>query len=184
MNEKPSFNLPYWPLVERTQVSCFLPVRCEPCVECGLMFTARILGTQPRTTPAPSKDANLAALSVAAERAKVGTTLAPVIAKSACDTERGMLVEQGRTLRLQYRSIHHVNIRTLRQCEELCAKTAIKCATFAYSPRSRDCLISSSSIDRNSRFAAITQASPSFDLYAFLGSACNLGTNMAGTVMR
>ncbi|KAH7694889.1 CRE-CUTL-27 protein, partial [Aphelenchoides avenae] len=136
----------------------------------GSPFTS----TQPQTTLPPSRDASLSALSIAAERAKVGTSLAPVIGKSACDTEHGMLVEKGRTLRLEFRNIHRVNVRTLRQCEELCAKTAIKCATFAYSPRSRDCLLSSSSIDRNSRFAVITQASQSFDLYAFLGSACIL----------
>ncbi|KAH7729312.1 Protein Y69A2AR.31 [Aphelenchoides avenae] len=138
----------------------------------GLPFTS----TQSQTTLPPSRDASLSALSIAAERAKVGTSLAPVVGKSACDTEHGMLVEKGRTLRLEFRNIHRVNVRTLRQCEELCAKTAIKCATFAYSPRSRDCLLSSSSIDRNSRFAVITQASQSFDLYAFLGSACILGT--------
>uniref|UniRef100_A0A915E229 Uncharacterized protein n=1 Tax=Ditylenchus dipsaci TaxID=166011 RepID=A0A915E229_9BILA len=96
-------------------------------------------------------------------------TATPVI---ICDTPRSVLIERGRTLRLEYRNLHHVNVRDFNQCEALCETDPITCATFAYNQRSSDCLISTTTIDRNSRFSLLTQPNANYELYTFVGTSC------------
>ncbi|KAI1713678.1 PAN domain-containing protein [Ditylenchus destructor] len=89
-----------------------------------------------------------------------------------CDTPRSILIERGRTLRLEYRNLHHVNVHDFNQCEALCESAPINCVTFAYNGRSNDCLLSTTHIDRNSRFTLLTQPNINYDLYNFVGTSC------------
>ena len=56
--------------------------------------------------------------------------------------------------------------------------------TFAYNSRSRDCLLSTTAIDRNSRFALLTQPNPNYELYTFLGGRqiCENTTRQEGSM--
>ncbi|KAI6207181.1 hypothetical protein M3Y94_01000900 [Aphelenchoides besseyi] len=90
----------------------------------------------------------------------------------ACDLNQSVIVEKGRTLRLDYRNLHHVNVRELEKCEVLCSEASIKCSTFAFNRRTGDCLLSTSTVEKSGGLATFTQPNPSYDLYAFLGAAC------------
>lgn len=92
---------------------------------------------------------------------------------NACDMNHSVLIDKGRTLRIEYRNLHHINIKTLESCEELCQHTTINCQTFAYNERTGDCLLSTLLVDKNKRFLFVTQPNPSYMLYAFVGRACN-----------
>ena len=81
--------------------------------------------------------------------------------------QRRLLIEVGRTLRLEFRNLHHVNVRSATQCEALCAtNNAIRCVTFAYNRISRECLLSSTRIGQNREFPLVTQPNANYDLYA------------------
>lgn len=98
--------------------------------------------------------------------------------RHACDISQSVIIENGRTLRIDYRNLHHVNVHSIDRCQSLCSHATIKCSTFAYNQRTGDCLLSSTSIDKNNRFMLVTQPNPNFDLYSFLGSnACAYSKN-------
>ncbi|CAD5220682.1 unnamed protein product [Bursaphelenchus okinawaensis] len=92
-----------------------------------------------------------------------------------CDSTRSVLLEKGRTLRIEYRNLHHVNIKSLEQCEALCGETTIPCQTYAYNIRTGDCLLSTLVINKNNRFLFVTQPNPSYELYSYLGRRCGEG---------
>ncbi|KAI6223570.1 hypothetical protein M3Y99_01455800 [Aphelenchoides fujianensis] len=90
----------------------------------------------------------------------------------ACDLGQSVVVEKGRTLRLDYRNLHHVNVHEAEKCERLCAEASIKCATFAFNRRTGDCLLSTAAVEKSGGLALFTQPNPSYELFAFLGAAC------------
>uniref|UniRef100_A0A914YS84 ZP domain-containing protein n=1 Tax=Panagrolaimus superbus TaxID=310955 RepID=A0A914YS84_9BILA len=87
------------------------------------------------------------------------------------------LLENDRTLRLEYRNLHHVNVKTQSQCKELCMTARINCATFGYSDDTKDCLLSTTVVEKNEQYDMITQPKQGYNLYAYmgyrLGSVCH-----------
>lgn len=65
-----------------------------------------------------------------------------------------------------------LQVHSLDKCQTLCGEASIKCATFAFNRKTGDCLLSTTNINKNDRFAYITQPNPNFDLYGYLGDAC------------
>ncbi|CAD5228545.1 unnamed protein product [Bursaphelenchus xylophilus] len=118
--------------------------------------------------------ANLTTFPITTTPAQKSTT--HPVHGNACDSTKSVLIEKGRTLRIEYRNLHHVNIKTIEICEGLCQGTTIACQTFAYNERTGDCLLSTLMIDKNNRFFFVTQPNPSYELYAFLGRACEQTT--------
>ena len=105
--------------------------------------------------------------------------------RHACDLTQSVIIENGRTLRIDYRNLHHVNVHSLERCQQLCSDaSSIKCATFAYNHKTADCLLSLTRIDKNNRLMLVTQPNPNFDLYSFLGTdACSYNESDSTTPM-
>lgn len=87
------------------------------------------------------------------------------------------LIASGRTLRLEYRNLHHINVLDVSKCEALCYESLANCSTFAYNEQSKDCLLSTTPIQRsNARFVLFTQSNHNYDLYAYNATTAQLKT--------
>uniref|UniRef100_A0A7E4VEC9 Apple domain-containing protein n=1 Tax=Panagrellus redivivus TaxID=6233 RepID=A0A7E4VEC9_PANRE len=93
-----------------------------------------------------------------------------LVSDISCGAE---LIEHGKTFRIEYRNLHHVNVRSFEQCRELCGRASDICSSFAYNARSKDCLLSSTDIKNKVMHDVATQANLDFDLYSFHGYDIN-----------
>ncbi|KAI1703329.1 PAN domain-containing protein [Ditylenchus destructor] len=156
-------------LKSETSLSTSAPELSVPTETTILSTTSATPTTITATITEPLVELELTTISQEPESVESASPPSPVV---ICDTPRSILIERGRTLRLEYRNLHHVNVHDFNQCEALCESAPINCVTFAYNGRSNDCLLSTTHIDRNSRFTLLTQPNINYDLYNFVGTSC------------
>ncbi|TKR78182.1 hypothetical protein L596_019032 [Steinernema carpocapsae] len=88
-----------------------------------------------------------------------------------CAPTESQLIEQGRTLRQEYRQVHHIRVRDLKKCETLCAMASIMCQTIAFGAANGDCYLSSVTFDKP-RTETFTQPNAKFEVYRLIKRNC------------
>uniref|UniRef100_A0A1I8BCA3 Apple domain-containing protein n=1 Tax=Meloidogyne hapla TaxID=6305 RepID=A0A1I8BCA3_MELHA len=76
------------------------------------------------------------------------------------------LIENGYTLRLENVHQHHINVKQIEYCLNICIQAmAINCSIFAYNQKSKDCLLSGITKINKENILEISQKNENFNLF-------------------